>query len=135
MKTTLQAVKQQRDHLRQELTQAQEQIEQLKTTKKRKKKTPSPVDTAAQFRRRGEKLAPKVYLERGCVVLASDGEKNYTPFAVLYQHYLAYCEQKGWQAVSKHKFGHELKVLGLRNDRQYIDGKQARVVWGVAPKL
>ena len=126
---TLKAVKRQRDQLAQALDQAKEELN-ARPPKKRKKKQPTPPPRAPQ---KGQ-LPIERYIELACYHFSQERDV-YLPFQGIYQHYMTYCEQNSYEPLNRYRFSHELKALGLRCDRQYLDGQQCRVVWGIVPKL
>ena len=130
LKKTLQAVKQQHERVQQELDTAQTQLKELKA-----KPPPPPASEPAPQLPTGEQLPTRLYLLHGCRLFSPpDDMPAYLPVVTLYQHYLSYCQQNSLQPINKSQFGQELKALGLRCDRQYVDKRQCRIVWGVTPK-
>ena len=127
LQSTLTAVKHQRDQLTQALAQAKEERD-ARPPKKRKK--PKPTPTTPQK----SQLPTKRYLEVTCYHFTQERDV-YLPIQAIYRHYLTYCEQNSYQPLSRYRFSCDLKESGLRCDRQYLDGKQCRVVWGIVPKL
>lgn len=126
VKRSLTAIKRQRDQLAQALAEAKEQLK-ARPAKKRKKPTPPKAPQKGQ-------LPTKNYIEVACYpfLQASD---VYLPIRDVYRHYLTYCKQNSYEALSRYRFSCDLKELSFRCDRRYLDGKQCRVVWGIVPKL